>query len=236
VRDRIGRGVHPPSDPPMSLFQFPKWTDKLRPMLGVTLLLAPAYVTGLFYFGASPKTLAVGYAPEQPIPFSHALHAGELGMDCRYCHTTVEKAAHAAIPSTSVCMNCHERVLPDSPKLAPLQASAKTGDPVPWVRVHDLPDYVYFDHSAHVLSGVSCVECHGRVDRMDVVKQVEPLSMGWCLDCHRDPDPNRRPVEFVTQLGWERPADLSPEDLPARRLVRDENGLDPMENCSTCHR
>ncbi|MBC8327382.1 MAG: cytochrome c3 family protein [Planctomycetes bacterium] len=220
----------------MSLFQFPRWTDKLRPLLGATLLLAPAYVTALFYFGASPETLAVGYAPEQPIPFSHALHAGELGMDCRYCHTTVEEAAHAAIPPTSACLNCHDRILPESPLLAPLRQSKLTGDPVPWVRVHDLPDYVYFDHSAHVLSGVSCVECHGRVDRMDLVKQVESLSMGWCLDCHRDPEPSRRPREFVTQLDWKAPKDLSPADLPARRLNLDENGLDPMEDCSTCHR
>ncbi|RMH04801.1 MAG: cytochrome C [Planctomycetota bacterium] len=220
----------------MSLFQFPRWTDKLRPLLGVTLVVGPAYVTGLFYFGASPKTTDVGYAPEQPIPFSHALHAGELGLDCRYCHTTVEEAAHAAIPPTSICLNCHQRVLPESPLLAPLRESAETGAPIPWVRVHDLPDYVYFDHAAHVLSGVSCVECHGRVDTMEVVKQVQPLSMGWCLDCHRDPEPRRRPRELVTRLDWERPADLPAELLPPRRLSADENGHDPMEDCSTCHR
>lgn len=220
----------------MSLFQFPRWTDKLRPLLGATLVVAPVYVTGLFYFGASPKTTDVGYAPEQPIPFSHALHAGDLGMDCRYCHSTVEEAAVAAIPPTSVCMNCHERIRPDSPLLEPLRASVRSGDPVPWVRVHDLPDYVYFDHSAHVLSGVSCVECHGRVDRMERVKQVEPLSMGWCLDCHRNPEPIRRPLDFVTQLDWVAPSDLAPADLPARRLTKDSNGRDPMEDCSTCHR
>jgi len=202
-------------------------------MLGLTAVSAPVYVVGLIWFGASPETMNVGYAPEQPIPFSHALHAGELGMDCRYCHTTVEKAAQAAIPPTATCMNCHSKIHPESVVLEPLRESAETGMPVEWARVHDLPDYVYFDHSAHVGAGVSCVECHGRVDTMKRVRQEKPLAMGWCLDCHRDPDASIRPKEFVTHLDWE-PEGETKEEVGAR--LRDIHGIQPRQDCSTCHR
>jgi len=204
----------------------------LRPLLGVTLVLGPVYLTGLVYFGFSPKTTDVGYAPEQPIPFSHGLHAGQLGLDCRYCHTTVEVSPAASLPPAGVCMNCHKRILPNSPLLKPLHEAIDSGDPIHWVRVHDLPDYVYFDHSAHLHAGVSCVECHGRVDRMDRVVQEKPLSMGWCLDCHRNPDPHLRPRELVTQLDWkpEEPA------VELGRRLREENGINPNTDCSTCHR
>jgi len=121
----------------------------------------------------------VGYQPVQPVPYSHALHVGQLGIDCRYCHNTVEVAAQAAIPPTQTCMNCHAKIRAQSPKLLPVRESYATGMPVHWMRVHDLPDFVYFNHSAHVRRGVSCVECHGRVDKMEVVYQQEPLSMGW---------------------------------------------------------
>jgi hypothetical protein len=217
----------------MSVFDFPSWTDKVRPMMGLTLAAAPVYIIGLLWYGASPETINVGYSPEQPVPFSHAIHAGELGMDCRYCHTTVEVAAHAAIPPTGVCMNCHDgRIHPESIALAPVRESAASGEPIEWVRVHDLPDFVYFDHSAHVNQGVSCVECHGRVDTMERVKQVEPLAMGWCLDCHRHPEPQLRPKELVTDLAWA--TDESREELGAR--LRRENDINPREDCSACHR
>ncbi len=214
---------------------FPPWIDRGRPLLAVAVALAPVYLIGLVYLAGSPRTTDVGYVPKQPVPFSHALHAGDLGLDCRYCHTSVERAAHAAIPSTQICMNCHEQVLPDSEKLALVRRSADSGDPIPWVRVHDLPDFAYFDHSAHVSRGVGCYSCHGRVDRMEEVKQVETLSMGWCLDCHRDPAPHLVPADRLTDLDW-----AMQTDQAARRKIGAElqriNNIQPSTDCSTCHR
>ncbi|MBI5362013.1 MAG: cytochrome c3 family protein [Planctomycetes bacterium] len=211
---------------------FPKWFNGLRVALAGSAVLGGAYVVTLFAYGASPVTLNVGFAPEQPVPFSHALHAGELALDCRYCHTTVEQAARAAIPPTETCMNCHQRIRTQSDALAPVVASFASGDPVHWKRVHDQPDYVYFDHSAHVTRGVGCVTCHGRIDTMERVRQEEPLSMGWCLDCHRDPAPNLRPPEFATSMDWQpdRPAREYGEELARARGIR------PSTDCSTCHR
>lgn len=211
---------------------FPKWLNQLRPLVGVGGGVAGVYVVVLVAYGASPKTLNVGFAPEQPIPFSHAMHAGELGLDCRYCHTTVEQAARAAIPPTETCMNCHARIRPQSERLAPLFESWSSAQPVHWKRVHDLPDYVYFDHSAHVTRGVACVSCHGRIDTMERVRQEQPLSMGWCLDCHRNPTPNLRPPQFVTSMDWVpgRPAaEVGAEVAKAANLK-------PSMDCSTCHR
>jgi hypothetical protein len=199
---------------------------------GALLLAAPAYLVFLLYAGGSPTTTDVGYSPKQPVAYSHQVHVGKLGLDCRYCHTTVETAAFAAVPPTAVCMNCHRGIAPDAETTAPLGQSIETGKPVPWVRVHDLPDYAYFDHHAHVGRGVGCVSCHGRVDRMEEVYQAERLSMGWCLDCHRDPAPHLRPVEDVTAMDW-----FPDEDARAlgERLM-EENGISPSTDCSTCHR
>ncbi|HLA84792.1 MAG TPA: cytochrome c3 family protein, partial [Thermoguttaceae bacterium] len=190
------------------------------------------YFVVLVLFAVSPKTTRLHYRPVQPVPYSHALHVGKLGMDCRYCHTTVETAAFAAVPPTSVCMNCHRGVTPDTEPMKPVRESEATGRPIRWVRVHDLPDYVYFDHRAHVGRGVGCVACHDRVDRMERVYQAKTLSMGWCLDCHRDPAPYLRPVEFVTNMGW-----TPDEDARAlgRRLMEEMN-ISPSTDCSTCHR
>lgn len=206
----------------------------------------PGYLLALLYFGGSPGTTDVGYSPDQPVPFSHRVHAGQMGLDCRYCHTTVETAAFAAVPPTSVCMNCHRAITRDgqdlrrqSPALQPLLTSDRTGDPVHWVRVHDLPDYVYFDHGAHVVRGVSCVSCHGRIDTMEQVYQVETLSMGWCLDCHRDPAPHLRPPQHVTDLDWDLTLDERIQEKSARELgerLMPENGILPSTDCSTCHR
>jgi len=183
-------------------------------------------------FGLSPKTLNVGYEPEQPVPYSHRLHVGELGLDCRYCHNTVERTAKAAIPPTQTCMNCHKMIRTRSEKLTPVFESFATGMPVPWVRVHDLPDYVYFNHSIHVDRGVPCVACHGRIDTMEKVRQVKPLSMGWCLDCHRAPERYLRPAAFVTRMDW-----VPEEDqLVLGRRLRKENHIDPPTDCITCHR
>jgi hypothetical protein len=153
-------------------------------------------------------------------------------MDCRYCHTTVENAAFAAVPPTSVCMNCHATIAADSDKLSAVRESAATGRPIPWVKVHDLPDYSYFDHSAHVTRGVGCVSCHGRVDTMEEVAQVERLSMGWCLECHRHPEQHLRPREFVTQMDWK--SNASSEILGPR--LRQQYNIHPPTDCSTCHR
>jgi hypothetical protein len=196
---------------------------------------APLYFAIVVAYGFSPQATDVGYMPEQPIPFSHKVHAGELGIDCRYCHNTVEETQHAAIPPTQTCMNCHAQIHPESTKLQPLFESYETGMPIEWVRVHDLPQYSYFDHSAHVTRGVSCVECHGRVDTMEVVYQHETLSMGWCLECHRNPDPRVRNPDLVTQLEWG--IDMSDAEKIANSINwREINNLNPSQDCSTCHR
>ncbi|HSW50495.1 MAG TPA: cytochrome c3 family protein, partial [Bryobacteraceae bacterium] len=198
----------------------------------VVLVIGLASAVGLGSWLFHPRQREVGYTPVQPVPYSHKLHAGDLGLDCRYCHTTVETAAVAAIPPTETCMNCHERVKNQSPALAPIRESYATGKPVPWVRVHRLPDFVFFNHSAHVSAGVSCVSCHGRVDQMIEVKAVEPLNMAWCLDCHRNPAARIRPREMVTNLGWKPdrdPAELGRELAAANRIA-------PPTHCSGCHR
>ena len=229
--------------PFMDRYYFPAWVNKLLPLIGLGVVLGGGYAAGSLYYGGNPKTTDVGYAPTQPVPFSHALHAGKLKMDCRYCHTTVEKAAFAAIPPTKTCLNCHSgadktgstlttAVHSTSLQLSEVRKSAETGRSVDWIKVHDLPDYAYFNHSAHVTRGVSCVSCHGRIDKMEVVTQVEPLSMGWCLSCHRNPEPHLRPVEFVTKLDWVPSED--PKVLGAR--LRKELNINPSTDCSTCHR
>jgi hypothetical protein len=217
----------------MSRFLFPRWSNLLLPTIVLSGAIIPLYAVFFVAYGFSPKTLEVGYQPTQPVPFSHALHAGELGMDCRYCHTSVEKAAHASVPPTQTCMNCHTQVKPQSPKLAKVKESYETGLPVEWTRIHKLPDFAYFDHSAHVNRGIGCVSCHGRIDRMEVVYQSSPLSMGWCLECHRDPEINLRPTDKVTNLAWDQAAEMSPEE---RKALADKFHINPSEDCSTCHR
>jgi hypothetical protein len=216
----------------MALFVFPRWANKTVPRFGAVLGAAPLYLIGLVWYGASPMTVSVGYQPEQPVPYSHALHAGELGIDCRYCHNTVEHAAMAAIPPTETCMNCHQRVRTTSTKLEPVRQSAASGMPVEWIKVHDLPDYAYFNHSAHVTRGVGCVSCHGRVDQMEVVYQHEPLSMSWCVDCHRAPEAALRPPSEVTNMRWQPPEDQA--SFGAK--LREQGNINPPTDCSTCHR
>ncbi|MDT8325330.1 MAG: cytochrome c3 family protein, partial [Bacteroidota bacterium] len=193
---------------------FPEWTNRLPGRIilsgGVLVILA---VAGIWYYW-SPWYTDVGYQPVQPIPYSHAFHVGELGMDCRYCHTGVEVSPVAMVPPTQTCMNCHAMVKTESPALAPLRESWETGTPLRWVRVHKVPDYAYFDHSAHVRVGVGCESCHGNVAEMEEVFLDQPLSMGWCLECHRNPDPHLRPVEDITVMGW-----TPPEDQAARAAV-----------------
>ena len=216
-------------------FVFPRWANYLLPALIVMILGGAVYVPLVVGLAADPRTTDVGYQPVQPVPYSHAMHVGQLGMDCRYCHTTVEKAGFAAIPPTQTCINCHDAIKPTSPKLLKVQESRATGQPIEWVKVHNLPDYVYFNHSAHVNKGVGCVECHGRVDRMDVVYQAEPLSMGWCLDCHRNPGPQLRPLNKITEMDWTPEKD---RETLGRELVQEYNirGGQTLQDCSLCHR
>lgn len=183
-------------------FVFPAWSNKVVMMILIAAALAPIYLVVVVGYGFNAGTLNVGFSPVQPVPFSHALHAGKLGIDCRYCHTTVENAAFAAVPPAQTCMNCHKEIAPTAPQLAWVRRSYRTGMPIPWVKVHDLPDYVYFNHSAHVNAGVSCFECHGKVNHMVRVEQVKPLNMAWCLACHRHPEPHLRPRDEVTNLDW----------------------------------
>jgi hypothetical protein len=216
----------------MAVFHFPRWTNHLFYLIPAGAIGGVVYATVLVWFGFSPKALAVGYAPEQPVPFSHALHAGQLGLDCRYCHNTVESMAHAAVPPAATCMNCHEKIQFDSPKLKPVRDSYMHDAELKWVKVHDLADYAYFDHSAHVNRGIGCVSCHGRIDQMEVVTQQEPLSMGWCLECHRNPEPHLRPLTEITNMTWTAPTDAAQQAGLAEVIEK----ADPQESCSTCHR
>lgn len=211
---------------------FSRSSDVHLRIVVLIFLLGAAATLALALYLTHPTVRETGYAPFQPVEYSHKLHAGDLGMDCRYCHSTVEQAAYAAIPATEVCMNCHVRVKGDSPLLQMVRESYATGQPIPWVKVHRLPDYVYFNHQAHVTAGVSCVSCHGRVDQMIVVRQVEPLTMAWCLDCHRAPAASLRPREHVTNMSWQpdrEPAQIGSEIAAANRIA-------PPLNCSGCHR
>ena len=215
-------------------FLFPPWANKI-PALSVAILGFVATAAGvLIWYYFSPKHTDVGYAPKQPVPYSHKLHAGDMGMDCRYCHVNVERSWHASVPATQVCMNCHANVKKESAKLAPVRKSWETGEPVPWVRIHKTPDYAYFPHHRHVSRGVGCVECHGRIDQMEVVAQNQPLSMSWCLECHRNPAARLRPPEFVTKMDWEPPAGETRESF-GQKLV-EKLKIAPPTDCSRCHR
>ncbi len=215
----------------MSRFTFPEWTQTFHKWVLLLVGGAPPVIFLLIYFGVSPEAIRLGYQPKQPVPYSHALHAGELGLDCRYCHTTVDKAAHAAVPAAETCMNCHATIRKDSKKLLAVREAFASVKPVEWVRVHDLPDYVFFNHSAHVTRGVGCETCHGRIDLMEEVYQFAPLTMQWCLDCHNKPGKNIRPLSEITTMGYAPPD----QEVQGERLVK-ENKLQPPINCSTCHR
>ena len=186
----------------------------------------------LLELSRSPWVTQAYVARDQPVPFSHQHHVGGMGIDCRYCHASVEKAAVAGIPPTKTCMNCHSQIWTDSPTLEPVRESWRSGKSIEWVRVHDLPDFVYFNHSAHVNKGVGCTTCHGRIDRMPLVHQEASLQMEWCLECHRHPERHVRPQEEVYNVKWTPPADQVEQ---GRALVA-RYGLHPRVSCSTCHR
>ncbi|MFA5668067.1 MAG: cytochrome c3 family protein [Balneolaceae bacterium] len=209
---------------------FPKWTNQVPRKLLIGLFVSLNAVIILIWYFFSPQYTDVGYAPTQPVPYSHKLHVSQLGLDCQYCHTSVFDSKQANVPATQTCMNCHNQIKTDSELLKPIRESWESGLPVEWVRVHNLPDYAYFNHAAHVNVGVGCESCHGRVDKMEVVQQVETLSMGWCIDCHRAPEKVLRPVEEVTTMGYKAENQM---DLGAE-LVR-KNNVSPPQYCQACH-
>jgi hypothetical protein len=211
---------------------FPEWTNRIAILGTAAGLVSLVILIGAVWYFGSPEFTDVGYKPKQPMAYSHALHAGELNLDCRYCHSAVERSPVAGIPSSQQCMNCHKVITKDSELLAVLRESISSGRPIEWVRVHKTPDYAFFSHSSHVAAGVGCVTCHGRVDQMVEVRQEYSLSMSWCLDCHKNPGPHLRPVDQVTKMNWNPPADQA--EL-AERLIA-EKQLRPPLDCSGCHR
>jgi hypothetical protein len=246
---------------------FPRTLNFLPLVAALGLAVGGGVVTFVVAYYFSPWNTQVGYAPVQPVPFSHRLHAGQLGMDCRYCHAQIERSYEAMVPSTQTCMGCHVTlhgggtephhatrgsVQPLFDSWFSVTPEMPQGEPVEWVRVHNLPDHVYFDHSVHLSAGVGCVSCHGRIDQMEVVRQDQPLSMAWCLDCHRDPEPNLRPVAELTTMipcrdpntgdvatdphCWSRPDGMDAHEY-AMQLVQDgQRYVVPPENCGGCHR
>jgi cytochrome c7-like protein len=202
----------------------------------VTIFGALFAVVGILWImlevNRSPYVTQAGIAREQPVPFSHAHHVGGVGIDCRYCHTSAETSAFAGIPPTKTCMNCHSQLYLDSPTLEPVRESFRTGAPIVWTRVNDLPDFVFFNHGIHVSKGVACVTCHGRTDRMSLAWQDSSLLMEWCLACHRNPELYVQPRETVASLDWSPPDDRA---AFGAKLVRDY-GIKTRTDCSTCHR
>ncbi len=228
---------------------FPRWTNLLPFQVVICLGALATGVVAAFWYYATPKAQRVGYQPNQPIPYDHQLHVEQLGLDCRYCHSFVEHSGHANVPTANTCWNCHKAVKTDSPKLEPLRRAVDTnyenydGQPIKWVRVHKSPDYVYFNHSAHVNRGISCQSCHGDVNKMEVVYQAESHSMGWCLDCHRNPEENLRPLEEVFNMNYDAEKYLAENPIEGVESVKDLGkhlkevyGVKPKESCSTCHR
>ena len=212
---------------------FPKWTNKLplQVILGAALVGTVATLGVTYYF--TPKYTRAGYQPIQPVNFPHSVHVDQLGMDCRYCHDGVEKSWYSNIPGSGTCMNCHNQVLANDPRLALVRESAATGKPIDWVQIHKTPDYVYFNHSVHVNRGISCVHCHGQVNKMDEVRHEKPFSMGFCLECHRDPAAKIRPQDKVFDLNWTPPEGFAQHH--GRKMVTDMK-VESLQNCSACHR
>src|SRR5262252_7245186 len=195
--------------------------------LGAILLLA-IWVVPVIGYNTGER-----FAPEQPIPFSHKHHVSGLGLDCRYCHTMVEKSSNAGMPSTAICMTCHSQIWTNAAMLAPDRQSMADNVPIRWTRVYTLPDYVYFDHSIHIAKGVGCTECHGPIGNMPLTRKATTLYMSWCLSCHRDPAPHLRPLDQVFNPHWQRTPDTpSGEQLMAEYHIHPET----LSDCGMCHR
>jgi hypothetical protein len=213
---------------------FPKSANVLPLQIVIFVTVLAGVATAAVTYYSTPKYLRVGYQPIQPVPFDHSLHAGNLGIDCRYCHAAVEKSATSSIPAAQTCMNCHSIIKTASPLLEPVRQSYTTGVPVPWVKIHQAPDYVYFNHSVHVNRGISCVECHGKVNEMSAVYHAKSHSMGFCLDCHRDPAARLRDPQDVYNLNSPTLADQG-RLADAHQFIKDWR-VKPPQSCSGCHR
>jgi len=237
---------------------FPKWMNSLPTLLFIVVHTGAILVIGLLWYYATPKFYEVGYMPTQPSTgFNHQIHAGKLGMDCRYCHTNVEDSWHANVPPVQTCYGCHEegKLGPDATatteKVQFIRDAYETDTPIPWRNIHVVPDYATFPHNAHINAGVSCFSCHGPINNMPVVSQAESLSMGWCLDCHRNAEVNLVPKDKVTDLYWVQnqwfnTLDADGNLVPQSMADRVHNGMtpdalkatlmqNPPDNCSACH-
>jgi hypothetical protein len=213
---------------------FPRWSDTaIRVALVLGLLGASAAIATPMIYVRTPYNRDQLFPVDQPVLFDHRHHAGDDGIDCRYCHATVEHAASAGMPATEVCAGCHNQIWNASEMLEPVRRSYFSGLPIPWNRVYELPDFVYFNHSVHIAKGIGCVSCHGRVDQMARVYQATPLTMGWCLDCHRDPEPHLRPREEVTVMDWRAPGDPA---AYGAALAAKSGGVRHLTHCTACHR
>ncbi len=214
---------------------FPKSANYLAPASIAALVLVAGGAVGsllaLDYAGFNQRR---GETVEQTVPFSHEHHVAGLGLDCRYCHTSVEKSAVAGIPPTSTCYNCHKIIWNEAPMLEPVRASIRTGQPLEWNKVHDLPDFAYFNHSIHVAKGIGCATCHGPVDQMRLMRSAQPLQMRWCLECHRNPEKFIRPKEEVFNMNWK----AKDQETLGRELVEKYKVRPPAQitSCGTCHR
>ena len=200
--------------------------------IGALLFGIVAAMVGVYL---SPWMTDQGIAKPQPVPFSHKHHVDQLKIDCRYCHATVERAAYAGYPATETCMSCHSQIWTNSPLLEPVRESYRTGEPVVWNAIYDLPDFVFFNHSVHVAKGIGCSSCHGRIDQQHLAAKAQPLYMGWCLSCHRSPEDNVRPRDQVYNMGYD-PLSLPLEtrqQLVAEYKIPTDGRL---TNCAVCHR
>ena len=214
---------------------FPKSATSLAPAsLAALVLVAGGAVGSLLALDYAGFNQRRGETVEQKVPFSHEHHVAGLGIDCRYCHTSVETSAVAGIPPTSTCYNCHKTVWNEAPMLEPVRSSVKTGQPLEWTKVHDLPDFAYFNHSIHVAKGIGCATCHGPVHEMRLMRSAQPLQMRWCLDCHRNPEKFVRPKEEIYNMTWK----AKDQETLGRELVKAYGVRPPAEitSCGTCHR
>jgi hypothetical protein len=206
--------------------------SRISILLVVLLLAASGWLIGAIV--RSSYATQANVVRDQPVAFSHSHHVGQIGIDCRYCHASVEVSGFAGMPSTETCMGCHSQIWANSPMLEPVRASYRENEPIHWTRINDLPDFAYFNHSIHVAKGVGCSECHGRVDEMPLMWRAESLHMDWCLDCHRHPEPFVRPLEDVFVMDWP-----GGESSPSGSELVSQYGIEPatkLENCSICHR
>jgi hypothetical protein len=210
---------------------FPPWSDLvLRIVLGTIVLVIGCAVIGPIVYARTPFQTGQDGEVDEPVPFDHRHHVRDDGIDCRYCHQSVERSSVAGIPATEVCTGCHSQIWQESPMLDPVRRSYFSGDPIPWNRANNVPDFVYFDHSIHLNKGVGCVTCHGRVDQMPLAHQARPLTMGWCLDCHRNPERHLRPRDQITSMTW------APSDAHQGERLAALYGVRHLTQCTACHR